>query len=107
MKEEVGHHRPKPAANAGSTRVDFLTFEELQPGEINHYKSHHIKQLQRSKYVSMEHAQHQALNFTVDEKKDDRLVAKKEMQYVREVDVAFVKPEIVENKNRSVLVLKS
>lgn len=55
----------------------------------------------------MEHAQHQALNFTVDEKKDDRLLAKKEMQYVREVDVAFVKPEIVENKNRSVLVLKS
>lgn len=43
----------------------------------------------------MEHNQHHALQLTNDEKKDERLVAKKEMQFVREVDVNFIKPEIV------------
>jgi hypothetical protein len=38
VKEEEVGHRPNTAA----TKVDFTTFEELQPGEINHYKSHHI-----------------------------------------------------------------
>jgi hypothetical protein len=79
--------RPPKASNAGSTRVDLLTFEELQPGEINHYKSHHVRQLQISKYVSMEHNAHHALQITAEERKDERLLAKKELAYIREVDV--------------------
>jgi hypothetical protein len=43
----------------------------------------------------MEHNAHNALKLTSDEKKDERLVAKKEMQFIREVDVNFIKPEIV------------
>jgi hypothetical protein len=55
----------------------------------------------------MDNAQTQALRLNSDERKDERLVAKKEIQYVREVDVTFVKPKIVENKNRNTLVMKS
>jgi hypothetical protein len=43
MKQDDNNNRPKKASNAGSTRVDFLTFDELHPGEINHYKSHHVQ----------------------------------------------------------------
>ena len=51
----------------------------------------------------MEHNAHHALKLTSDEKKDERLVLKKEMQFIREVDVNFIKPEIVEVKNRAAL----
>lgn len=76
--------------------ADAQTFHELHPGEIDHYISKHSMCLQRSNYVSVENDQGKdALIFTADELKNPHLLAKKEENFINEIEVNFKKTKDV------------
>ena len=77
-----------------------------QQGDIDHHRSKHIMMLQRSNYISMQEPR-KTLQFTEQELKDEALVLAKEMEYIREIDVQFLKNKDVEKSQKMTLLLKS
>lgn len=92
----AAHATDKAAYNVVA---DAQTFQELHPGEIDHYISKHVMCLQRSKYVSVENDQGKdTLIFTADELKNPHLLAKKELDFINEIEVNFKKTKDVERR---------
>ena len=88
--------------------ADAQTFQELHPGEIDHYMSKHSMCLQRSDYVSVENDQGKdALIFTAEELKDPHLLARKEAEFINEIEVNFKKTKDVERRQLKGLFLKA
>lgn len=90
------HATEKAKYNVGA---DAQTFQELHPGEIDHYMSKHSMCLQRSNYVSVENDQGKdTLIFTADELKNPHLLARKEADFINEIEVNFKKTKDVERR---------
>ena len=99
------HENEKGKYNVGA---DAQTFQELHPGEIDHYISKHTRSLQRSNYVSVENDQgKETLIFTADELKNPYLLAKKENDFINEIEVNFKKTKDVERRQFRGLFMKA
>lgn len=84
--------------------VDMQTFQELEPGEINYFESKHAYMVQRSKYVQVEDS-NQVLKYSED---DDAVTkAVRELEFVRQIDVEFLKTKDVEKTCMRNLMYKS